>query len=163
MRWDHYGYPASRHDEAVYDLSDPPPELPRHCEWSIINDWSEYIMDINDAFPSKYLKAGDLKGREVKVKVAGVTLEQMGDGEVKPVVSFEGKERGLVLNKINKEAIVTNLGSSDTDDWIGKELTLYPTQTEFAGRVVPCLRVKLIIPLEEERPQMHPEDDDIPF
>lgn len=162
MKWDHYGYPASRGDERLYDLSEPAAAVaPSHCEWSWFNNWSEY-MDINDAFPSKYLKAGDLKGREVKVKVAGVTLEQMGDGEVKPVVSFEGKERGLVLNKINKEAIVANLGSSDTDDWTGKELTIFPTQTEFAGRTVPCLRVKLIIPLEEERPQMHPEDD-IPF
>ena len=37
-------------------------------------------MDINDSFPSNYLKARDLKGQTVLVTIAGVSVEDlMGD------------------------------------------------------------------------------------
>ena len=49
--------------------------------------------------------------------------------------------RGLVLNRTNVKRII-NLYGNDTDQWTGKKLTLYPSEADFAGNVVPCIRVR---------------------
>ena len=46
-------------------------------------------MRISSAFPSPYLKAADLQGRRVPVKISRVEMQEFTD-EVKPVVYFEG-------------------------------------------------------------------------
>ena len=99
-------------------------------------------MDINAAFPSKYLKAADLQGREVSVTISHITMEDIGDGEQKPTLYFQGKAKGLVLNKTNAGTIADQHGY-DTDFWINKQIVLFPTQTDYAGKQVPCIRVKL--------------------
>jgi hypothetical protein len=100
-------------------------------------------MNINDAFPSKYLKATDLRGQAVKVQITHVTQEIVG-GESKPVMYFAGKEKGCVLNKINSGVIASRFGD-ETDEWGGAELELYPDKTGYEGRIVDCIRVRLIV------------------
>ncbi len=97
-------------------------------------------MDINGAFPSDFLKAADLRGRSVQVTISYVEMKDIG-GDHKPVVYFEGKDRGLVLNKTNAYAI-TQMYSAETNNWSGCPVTLYPTETDFQGKVVPCIRVR---------------------
>jgi len=97
-------------------------------------------MDINTAFPSSFLKAADLQGRSVDVTIENVTIEKMGE-DTKPVVHFIGKELGLALNKINSNAIAM-MYSSETNNWTGQVISIYPTETEFQGKIVPCIRVK---------------------
>ena len=97
-------------------------------------------MDINTAFPSSFLKAADLQGRCVDVTIENVTIEKLGE-DSKPVVHFMGKEMGLALNKINSNAIAM-MYSSETNNWTGQVISIYPTETEFAGKIVPCIRVK---------------------
>lgn len=132
-------------------------------------------MNINDAFPSKYLKASDLKGGEPIVAIDHVTSEAVGrDREMKAVVYFRGKEKGVVLNKTNANKIAQLAGSFDTDDWTGVQVKLYATETEFGGETVECIRIKPVKPgarpAEPPPPpaQKMPEpititDDDIPF
>jgi hypothetical protein len=93
-----------------------------------------------DAFPSKYVKAADLRGREASVRIREVKLENFR-GRKAPVLYFEGKQKGLILNKTNASALAI-LYSEETDAWAGKELTIYPTTVEFQGRMVQSNRIK---------------------
>lgn len=100
-------------------------------------------MNINQAFPSKYLKASDLGDQTVTVKIADVKIEAVGKAqEVKPVAYFEGKTKGLVLNKTNSHKIAQIAGSPETEEWVGVTIAIYPTETEFGGESVECIRVK---------------------
>jgi len=100
-------------------------------------------MNINNAFPSQYLKASDLGTSTVTVTVAHVAIEPVGqDKQQKPVVYFEGKKKGMVLNRINSKKIAELAGTTETDDWSGVRVALFATTTEFAGDTVECLRVK---------------------
>jgi hypothetical protein len=64
-------------------------------------------------------------------------------------VSFAGKEKKLLLNKTNANAIAAAYGDEETA-WGGKELTLYPATTEYKGATVPCIRVITESPEAEE-------------
>lgn len=98
-------------------------------------------ININHAFPSKWLKAADLMGKEITVTIASVRMEDVGDEATKPVVYFQNKERGLVLNKTNANNISILYGP-DTDNWVGKPITLYPAWVDFQGRSVEAIRVR---------------------
>jgi hypothetical protein len=102
-------------------------------------------MKVAEMYPSKYLSAADLQGREFPLTISTVTLEQIQDGnstESKPVMRFERAQKSLVLNKTNCDVISAAYGG-ETDLWAGKPVILYPTMTQFQGRQVPCLRVRL--------------------
>jgi hypothetical protein len=100
-------------------------------------------MNRDDLFPSKYFKAEDLPRAGLPVKIEGVTFEPIGqDQKTKGIVSFTGQKKSLVLNATNFDAVVDVLGISNTDDWGGHTIVLYPTKTQFAGKSVPCIRVK---------------------
>lgn len=135
-------------------------------------------MNINQAFPSKYLKASDLNDQTVTVTISDIKIEQVGqDRDTKPVAYFQGKTKGLVLNKTNSRKIASIAGSPETDDWVGVQIAIFPTETEFAGESVECIRVKAAKgtrTVEPERQQTPPTaappqtaaavtDDDIPF
>lgn len=100
-------------------------------------------MDIDSAFPSKYIKASDLQGREVTVAMSQVVIEAVGrnNSDKKPVLYFQGKEKGLVLNKTNSKAISSAYGG-DTSRWMGQPVVLYPAMTDFSGEQVPCIRIR---------------------
>ena len=127
-------------------------------------------MNVNDAFPSKYLKASDLKGQQPVVVIRGVEVEPVGQQrEMRPVLYFEGKDKGLVLNKTNARNISALTGSDETGDWRGHSIRLYSTNVEFQGDTVEAIRVKAAP--QNGRPAPPPEppagagmtDDDIPF
>ena len=111
-------------------------------------------MKIDEVYPSNYLKASDLKGKLVKVKMKAVTVEEIGDDK-KPVIRFEGRDKGLALNKTNAGIIASAYGQ-ETDAWNGKEIELRPDKTQFQGQLVDCIRVQ--VPAQAAGP-----DDDIPF
>ena len=110
-------------------------------------------MRISNAFPSKYLMASDLPdGRDVRVVIDDVRMELMEQqNEEKPVCYFQGKDRGLVLNVTNANTISAVLGD-DTEVWIGHTVMLFATTTSFAGRTVPCIRVRVPRPTTQPVP-----------
>lgn len=133
-------------------------------------------MNINDAFPSKYLKASDLRGSTPIVTIDHVTVEEVGKArDRKPIAYFVGKEKGLVLNKTNATKIGQITGSSETDEWAGAKVMLYTTETEFQGESVETIRIKPVPsgkqaskpaqmpPPEPPAPLADMPDDDIPF
>ena len=104
-------------------------------------------MKISTAFPTKFLKASDLQGKEVKVEIDDCRMEDVaGDGsEEKPVLYFKGKNKGLVMNKTNAGKLEVAFGD-DTEHWSGRTIILYPDVTQFQGRTVDCLRVRVPAP-----------------
>jgi arabinogalactan endo-1,4-beta-galactosidase len=131
-------------------------------------------MKVSETFPSKYLKASDLQGREVKVIMQHVEMEKLGD-DMKPVLYFKGKEKGVCLNKTNSNTIADAYGD-DTDDWADQELILFSVMVDFQGKVGPAIRCR--VPTAKDRKQPAPAkkpdpissgkqeddmDDSIPF
>ena len=127
-------------------------------------------MDLNDVYTGSSLKAQDLKGQEVTVTISEWQVVEFDESK-KIVLSFKESERTLVCNKTNGSTI-GDLHGTKLDGWVGKRITLMPAQTDWAGKQVPCIRVKLTPPADAERqplpgnPQRPPADgygDDSPF
>lgn len=98
-------------------------------------------MHIHELYPSKWVKAYDLKNKQVTVTIKALAVEEVGaQGEKKPVLWFEGASKGLILNKTCALAIA-RLHGPDTDAWAGKPVTLYPTQVNAFGQTHDVVRV----------------------
>jgi len=110
-------------------------------------------MRISEEFPSQYLKAADLGGREVRVTMARAERETIGQDK-KIVLYFKGKEKGLVLNKTNANTIGYGYGD-DTDDWYDQPLILFSVKTDYQGKVVDAIRCR--IPTAKDNRQTTPE------
>lgn len=127
-------------------------------------------MRVGSMFPGNFLKAADLNGRRVVVQIDRVAEEDLGS-EKKPVLWFTGKDRGLVLNKTNANAITDLFGTDETEDWHGRYITIYPTKTDFQGKRVDCIRVAPTQHGQQPKPAVPPPpadefqagDDDVPF
>lgn len=98
-------------------------------------------MKISDEFPSKYLKASDLQGREVKVIMQNVEREKVGD-DFKPALYFKRKDKAMILNKTNANTIGDAYGD-DTDDWFDQPLILFSVMVDFQGKVGPAIRCRV--------------------
>lgn len=98
-------------------------------------------MKISEEFPSKYLKASDLQGREVKVIMSNVEKEKLGD-DMKLVLYFKGKDKGVVLNKTNSNTICDAYGD-DTEGWYDQEIILFSVMVDFQGKVGPAIRMRV--------------------
>src|SRR5262245_17738310 len=92
----------------------------------------------SERYPRRFLIAEDLKGRSVVVEIEEECPEELTDtnGKTanKPVLSFVGKEKKLVLNATNWDSIVEITGCEDSRDWPGHKVELFPTTTPVAGR-----------------------------
>lgn len=135
-------------------------------------------MNIKDAFPSKYLSAADLARPDgshgtTTAVVKHVQMEQMANKEMKPVMYFEGKTKGMIVN-IGNSNVLSSVYGVETDNWKGASLQIYVVDTEFQGQPTKGLRVR--IPPQGGKPAVQPEeqpvyeppvgaggDDQIPF
>jgi hypothetical protein len=128
----------------------------------------------DDLFPSKYLKAADLKGKPHVVEIEEAPIETFKNGsdeDRKVVLHFVGRTKPLPLNMTNFDS-VADIAGDDTKDWPGHHIEVFPTTTEMKGRVVDCIRVRkpqqgrLIPPRAGAGPKPSPNqdpDDVIPF
>lgn len=115
-------------------------------------------MNMNEAFPSKYLKADvDVpEDSDLTLVINDATVETLGQGkdaEDKVILYFNGTDKGLVLNKTNWGLIARALGSDETDDWTGKAITLYSTDVQFGNDFVRSIRVRPRAP-KSTRPKL---------
>jgi hypothetical protein len=129
---------------------------------------------VSELFPSKWLKASDFEDGDATLTIREVGQETLGQGKdavVKFVLFFEEEDRGLVLNKTNVN-VIAKLHGDDTDDWIGKQVTLYATEVQFQSEMVEAIRVRTKPPrrpgVKAEKPKTpaaDPADDDsdVPF
>jgi hypothetical protein len=99
-------------------------------------------MNINDAYPSKYLRADDLQNREITVIIDHVVMEEIGqEKQMKPALYFRGKQKGVILNKTNATNIATAYGP-DMDAWTGQPVILFPAWVDMQGKTVQAIRIR---------------------
>ena len=115
-------------------------------------------MKIDDFFPSKYLKASDLNGEDLDVTIKQVEGEQFEDGK-KPVLHFEEPVKPFIVNRTNFTSI-SNLHGKSTEMWIGKRITLFPTEVSYRGNPTLGIRVRLTVP---EAAHSTEKKEDVPF
>lgn len=129
-------------------------------------------MNINDVYSGNYLKAEHIPpGKSVRVTISDVTVEEF-DGndkvERKIVLSFQGKDKRFVVNKTNAAIIAENLGTTEADEWIGQSIQLGTKKVEYAGKLVPAIRVIIeekTAPAPAPKPKATPSptDNEIPI
>ena len=106
------------------------------------------MPNVNDMFPSKYLKASDVGDTDLALTIVAVDEETIGQGsdaDIKSVVYFSETPKGMVLNKTNAKAIASLYGD-ESDDWAGNQIRLYATEVDFKGEQMLALRVRLRAP-----------------
>ncbi len=108
-------------------------------------------QDVRQMFDSAYVGAWDLQGRDVVVTIASITpgeLSKAGTSkkDKAPIIHFEGRDKGMVLNKTNMKIIAGIYGGFKVKAWIGKPITLYATTCQFGPNTVDCIRVRPTAP-----------------
>jgi hypothetical protein len=85
-------------------------------------------VDWDQLYPGRFIKTGDLLGKNVTLKIASVDLDEL-EGEtgkkIKGVISFERTEKQLALNKTNGICLKEMFGKR-VQEWVGKRVTLMP-------------------------------------
>lgn len=109
-------------------------------------------------YPSEYVKAADLRGRDVTVIIHDVTRENLvmvgGKKDRKAVVTMRLRNKdgspGQVLGKrwVVGKTVLRQIGASTKSniigEWIGREITMYPTTCRGKeGKEVECIRVRV--------------------
>lgn len=87
-------------------------------------------VDWDELYPGRFIKVGELKGKQVTLKISDVDLEELvGDkgAQTKGVISFEKTPKKLALNKTNGLCLREMFGKK-LSEWIGKRITLFPSQ-----------------------------------
>jgi hypothetical protein len=135
---------------------------PEYLEWSIILDRKTDMPKLDDIYTSAgaTLKASDLQGKARRVVIESFEVKEFEDEgrkTKKAVLRFEGKDKGLVVNKTNGQIIAHNIGSDELNDWLGHEIIMYPTRVSFGDQMVDAIRVK------EAVPEVADLNDEIPF
>ena len=90
---------------------------------------------------SQYLKAADLVGKTVNVTVEAVEDVEFEKG-LKPVISFKGKEKKLVVNATNFDTLSDAFGGY-TEAWIGKSITLAGDKITVKGVRTDTIKVRI--------------------
>lgn len=102
-------------------------------------------MELDQIFKSSdSLAADDLQGSDVVLTIKEIEIVEFDDDgykKAKPVVRFEETDKSLVANKTNSMTIGDHHGYN-TDGWVGQLITLYPTKTDFGGKMVDCIRIR---------------------
>lgn len=107
-------------------------------------------MNINQLSESKYLKKDDCQP-PITVTISGMTQENLAQEneapEYKYVLQFKEAVKPLVLNMTNARMIAVVTGSEETNDWIGKKITLFnDPSVSFAGKLTGGIRVQMMAP-----------------
>ena len=139
-------------------------------------------MDADQFYTSrggKYLKGSDIAGQEWEVTISEATPEagfKSGDPE-RIALSFHEIDQKLTLNKGNYLMVKENMGTSDTDAWVGKKIVLFGTRDLNPEGVMvdvvrirpPERKVKRVVPGKSKSPSYNeqnpppPLDDEVPF
>lgn len=98
-------------------------------------------MNIDDEYPSNWLKYADLDGAAHVVEIEAVKRETVGE-TTQPAVHFEPGLgfKPLLLNKSNKE-VIKNMYGRETETWIGKLIELFPDRVLCRSEMVEYIRV----------------------
>lgn len=129
-------------------------------------------MNFKLLFPSNYLGAHDLLGKDATLTIRHIVVEELKTErgtEKKPVLYFvetqrkaaanKTEEKRMILNKTNAVTIASMYGP-EVNDWVGKRITLFSVAVDAFGKTVEALRVRPNPPKSEpvpSQPQPEPE------
>jgi hypothetical protein len=103
-------------------------------------------ITLDELFPSNYLRAADIQGEQIfTIKAVEVEMLKNKDtkkDEPKPILYFEEAEKGIVLNKTNKNTLEQLFSTTIIADLIGKRVILHTPDVEGFGKVAPAIRIK---------------------
>jgi hypothetical protein len=96
-------------------------------------------------------------------------METVAKGEEKPILFFNEKAKGMVLNKTKCKLLEAAFGD-DTDTWTGRKVraSIDPDVRDLAGNIVggiklECSKGKAEPPKPAPAPVVADSDDNIPF
>ena len=130
-------------------------------------------MRMSDMFPAKYLKKEDFDAPTV-LTIKNCAVEEVGKNDAKPVMYFNERVKGLVLNK-TKASLLSETFGDDSDAWVGRKVRLSsdPSVRDLAGKIVGGIRLecsKAAAPVKAAPVTITPapagefqSDDQIPF
>jgi hypothetical protein len=102
-------------------------------------------MQFSLLYPSKYVKAEDLGGKEITKTIKAVRLEELegvdGQKKTKVIVYFSDSAKMWVMPRTCGEALRVMFGK-DTDQWVGKRVTLFSKKVDSFGEEVDAVRVR---------------------
>lgn len=96
-------------------------------------------VDWDELYPGRFIKAADLKGKNVTLKIASVSIEELiGDKgpKIKGIIAFEKTDKHLALNRTNGICLKAMFGKK-VQEWVGHRVTLFPS--EWNGE--DCIRI----------------------
>ena len=129
-------------------------------------------MKASDMFPSPFLKKEDFPTPTV-LTIKRVSMETVVKGEEKPVLFFNERAKGMVLNKTKTKVLEASFGD-DTDGWVGKKirLSLDPDVRDLTGNIVGGIKLECSKgkpPVAVQQPAPKPvelesdSDENLPF
>lgn len=119
-----------------------------------------------------FLKQDDLQGKAIKVVIESVQPDDVKDNdtgktEKKLIAHFVGKDKALILNRTNCEAIEAICGSDDYGSWAGHVVVLFSDPTvKFGNKTTGGLRIRAVQSAALPPPPpvaTNDPDDEIPF
>jgi len=116
------------------------------------------MINLNTAFPSKYLKAADLNAHDPNqpITIARVGTENMTDkktGEIKSkvIVHFYELAKPLIFNVTNFRSLAKSFGGLLPHEdvsrlWVGQQVLMHTELVPAFGETVNAIRVRPYIP-----------------
>lgn len=108
--------------------------------------------------PNDYLAAIEMRGKDANLTIASVELEELtmqgGKKDTKPVLKFKETKKKFIVNKTNASSIAAMHGKK-AELWVGKRITLFPTQAPVGKKMEDCIRIRERVPGDkvESKPQ----------
>lgn len=130
---------------------------------------SKTTLDGELMFPSEYVAAVELKGRDVTLTIAHIEKAELqlrnGGKKVKPVLHFKETKKKLVCNVTNADSIA-HLYGTEAKNWLGKRITLYPTRVPCGREQVDAIRIRETVPQPKQQqaalPPPPPVEETVP-
>lgn len=100
-------------------------------------------LTYEDAFPGRFLQAAHLRGKQVTVTIARAYMEVLEGEKGKEnrlIFAFERGTKEMVVNKTNAFCM-KEMFSNKVASWVGRRITMYPTETPLGKKIVPCIRL----------------------
>ena len=109
------------------------------------------IPSFAEMFPSRWLKAEDIMGREIIATIEGIGNEEFdrrdddkrgpGPADKKNVLRFTGAEKEFILNQTNGKTLFSAFG--EPVNWIGKQCVLFTMEVQNpSGGTTPGVRLR---------------------
>jgi predicted metal-dependent hydrolase len=106
-------------------------------------------MDYRAGYDQSYIAAHNLNGADKTVTISkvesGKVVGSGGKSAKKLIVTFSGEELQWVCPKTCAKTIAAMFGK-DTNAWLKKQITLFPTQAQLGGETVEAIRVRPVVP-----------------